>query len=73
MEFSPTSLFAGFAFGVFGFYFLKEGRRKGNPVPILIGLTLMIFPYFVESALLTWGIGVALMGAGFKVKSRQNW
>ena len=68
MEFSTPSLFAGFAFGVFGFYFLKEGRRTVNPASILIGLALMIFPYFVESALLTWGIGVVLMGAGFKLR-----
>jgi hypothetical protein len=67
-SFSMANLFAGFFFGVFGWYILKMGRKDGNGVHMLTGIALMIFPYFVSSTWLTWGIGAALMGIAYRFR-----
>ena len=64
-DFSLSTLMAGFVFGVFGFYMLKNARKSGNFWHMLIGLGLMIYPYFVSGSLVTWGIGVALMAFAY--------
>ncbi|MBS1958409.1 MAG: hypothetical protein JST80_02965 [Bdellovibrionales bacterium] len=66
MDFSAGSLFAGFVFGVFGFYIFNLGRKRTNAVPIVCGLALMLFPYFVENVWVTWIIGSILMVIGIK-------
>jgi hypothetical protein len=71
-DLSMSTLFAGFAFGVFGWSFLKIGRKDGNVAFMLIGITLMVFPYFVSSSWLTWGIGIALMGLAYKLRSKSS-
>lgn len=60
MSFDPSSLFAAFIFGVIGFWLLKPAKEKGSFALGLIALALMIYPYFVEGAILNWGIGIAL-------------
>ena len=60
------TFFAGFAFGVFGFYFLKEGRRNRNPIGSIVGLTMMVYPYFVVKPFPLWAIGIGLTIIGFK-------
>jgi len=64
---SFSLLFAGFAFGIVGFYMLKEGRRKANWGIVLIGLALMIYPYFISTAWLSWVIGIGLCFLAYKI------
>jgi hypothetical protein len=64
-NFSAGNLFAGFAFGVFGWSIMKNGRRTGNAWHILIGIALMVYPYFVNGAFLMWATGIALMGLAY--------
>lgn len=59
LDFSFSSLMAGFVFGVFGFYLIKEGRKQSHVWFILIGLFLMVYPYFISNTLLLWLIGCA--------------
>jgi hypothetical protein len=66
MNFSVSSLFAGFIFGVFGYSFFRYAKNKGNLAGILIGVALMIYPYFVSHEILVWVVGVVLLGLGFK-------
>ncbi len=51
-----SSLFSllGAAVGVYG-------RRKRLVAPTIIGIVLMIYPYFVNSTLVLVGIGVVLL------------
>ena len=67
MNFSVSALAAGFIFGVFGWYFFQRGRKEVNPKALLIGLAMMVYPYFIENEYLLWVLGVALMFAGFKL------
>jgi hypothetical protein len=47
-------------FGSIGLGFFIYGRKQRAVVPLLCGLTLMVFPYFVSNVLLLVGIGVVL-------------
>jgi hypothetical protein len=41
--------------------FVIYGRKQRTVVPLLCGLALMVFPYFVSNNILLVAIGVALM------------
>ena len=60
-ELSLSSLFAGFTFGVLGVFLIKQGKKKGHLAGILIGLALLVFPYFISNPFLVWPIGLALL------------
>lgn len=61
MDFSFSNLFAGFVFGTFGLYVFQQGRKKVNYTLLFTGITLMVYPYFIDNAWLNWGIGSALL------------
>jgi Na+/proline symporter len=71
MNFTFSSLAAGFFFGIWGVYFLKRGRRVGHPPSLLIGLALIAYPYFIENDYLLWGIGAGLMFVGYQLAKSQ--
>ncbi len=62
----PT-LFASFAFGVIGLWMWREGRRLEKDYIPWIGVTLMVYPYFVDGAKLTWGLGIALCSLAYYI------
>ena len=51
----------GLLFGSIGLGFFMYGRKQKAPVPLICGLALMFFPYFVSNTILLVAIGVALM------------
>ena len=44
------------------------GRKQRAVVPLLCGLALMIFPYFISNNILLVAIGVALMAIPYFVR-----
>jgi predicted membrane protein len=56
-----SSLLWGLLFGSIGLGFLIYGRKQRAVVPLICGLSLMIFPYFVSNTILLVVIGVVLM------------
>jgi hypothetical protein len=56
-----SSLLWGMLFGSIGLGFLIYGRKQRAVVPLVCGLALMIFPYFISNGILLVVIGVALM------------
>lgn len=67
MNFSLSSLAAGFVFGVFGVYILKQGKKDANIPKILIGVAMLAYPYFIENIYLIWGLGAVLLFLGYKI------
>ena len=51
----------GLLFGSIGLGYFIYGRKQSASVPLLCGLALMIFPYFVSNIPLLIGIGVLLV------------
>jgi hypothetical protein len=58
---NTASLLWGLLFGSIGLGFAIYGRKQRAVVPLLCGLALMVFPYFVSNNILLVVIGVGLM------------
>jgi hypothetical protein len=58
---STSILLWGLLFSSIGLGFIIYGRRQRAVVPLVCGLGLMVFPYFVANVPLLVGIGVVLM------------
>jgi len=61
-------LFWGLIFGSVGLGFFMYGKRQKAVVPIVCGLILMIYPYFVSSTALLVSIGAALIAIPYFVR-----
>ena len=62
-------LFWGLIFGSAGLGFFIYGKRQKAVVPMVCGLILMIYPYFISSTILLVSIGVALMAVPYFVRA----
>lgn len=65
---SEAALLWGVLFGSIGLGFLIYGRRQRMVVPLVCGLALMIFPYFVSSTILLVLVAVILMAIPYFVR-----
>jgi hypothetical protein len=50
----------GLLFGSIGLGYFIYGKRQRAVVPLLCGITLMVFPYFESNLVLLIGIGTVL-------------
>ena len=57
---NAASLWWGMIFGAIGLGFFIYGKKQGAIMPLLCGIALMVFPYFVDNVYLLVGIGLAL-------------
>lgn len=57
---NATQLFLGVIFGSIGLGYFLYGKKQKMTVPFVVGLVLMVFPYFIESNVLLGGIGILL-------------
>jgi len=58
---SVASLLWGLLFGSIGFGFFLYGKKQRAVVPLVCGLALMVFPYFITNVTLLVVIGSLLM------------
>ena len=58
--FQPYNILAGIVFGGLGMGAFIYGKKLELWQPIVIGLALMVYPYFCPNVWLTWGIGIGL-------------
>ncbi|HXH71432.1 MAG TPA: hypothetical protein VNI58_01285 [Mariprofundaceae bacterium] len=56
-----ATLYWGLLFGSIGFGFFLYGKRQKAIVPLVCGLLLMGFPYFVSNTMALVAIGALLM------------
>jgi hypothetical protein len=63
-----SSLVWGLLFGSIGLGFFVYGRRQKTVVPLVCGVALMIFPYFVSSTILLVILGLALVAIPYFVR-----
>ena len=64
-----SSLLLGLVFSAIGAGFFLYGRKQTRPVPLLCGITLMVYPYFISNNALLVGIGVVLMAIPYFVRT----
>jgi hypothetical protein len=48
-------------FGSIGVGFFIYGRKQRAPVPLIFGIALMVFPYFVSNIIALVAIGIVLV------------
>jgi hypothetical protein len=65
---SASLLFFGLVFGCIGFGFVMYGRNQRAPVPLVCGVLLMVFPYFVSNTVVLVIIGAVLMAVPYFVR-----
>jgi hypothetical protein len=62
---SPANLFGALIFGVIGLAAFLYGKKQAKMGPLVIGLLLMIYPYFIEETWILYATGAALTAAIF--------
>ena len=55
----------GLLFGSIGLGFFIYGRKQRAVVPLICGLALMVFPYFLSNTMLLVGIGAVLIATPY--------
>lgn len=63
-----ATLLWGLLFGSVGFAYFIYGKKQKRTVPLVTGLALMIFPYFVASPVLLALVGLALMALPYFIR-----
>jgi hypothetical protein len=57
---TPGSLFGAILFGAIGMGAFVHGKRRGLAKPMILGVALMAYPYFVSESWAVFLIGAAL-------------
>ena len=57
---SPAALFGSLIFGILGIAAFRYGKKSALIVPMILGIVLMVFPYFVPQTWLLYTIGAVL-------------
>ena len=64
---TPTTLLIGIVTSAIGVGYFIYGKRQTKYAPLLAGLALCVYPYFIDSVTLLVVIGVALTAVPFFV------
>ena len=62
---NTANIFASVIFGSIGFAAFIYGKKQSSFKALVIGVVLMVYPYFVTNAIAVYAIGVALSLALF--------
>ncbi len=66
---NESLLLWGLLFSSLGLGFFLYGRKQQRPVPLVCGIVLMIYPYFVPGTAWLIVIGVALCAVPYFVRT----
>jgi len=64
---SGSTLLIGMIAGVFGVAYFVYGKRQAKLAPLIAGVALCVYPYFIESVLWLCVVGAVLLAAPFVV------
>lgn len=68
---NPAALISSILIGVIGMGLFVYGKKQQSLPPLLAGVMLCVFPYFVASVMLMWLITAGCLG-GLYVAGRQG-
>ena len=57
---SASTIYAGLIFGAIGLAAFIYGKKQTSFKPMVIGIALMAYPYFVSHEIWVWAIGAVL-------------
>ena len=64
---NATSLAVGILTGAIGMGYFIYGKRQAKFVPLIAGMILCVYPYFVQGVVWLVLIGLAVMAAPFLI------
>jgi predicted membrane protein len=67
---NASSLFWGMIFSAIGVGFFVYGKKQAAFVPLLCGLALMIFPFFVSNTFVLVAVGIVLIAIPYFTRLR---
>lgn len=67
--FDTATLMWGLLFGSIGLGFFVYGKKQKAVVPLLCGIGLMIFPYFISNVYVLVILGVVLMALPYFIRT----
>lgn len=70
MNFTPGNIFSSVIISFIGYGCFRYGKTAGKFYPLLGGIAMFIYPYFVSSILLMWLIEAALLVALYVTRER---
>ena len=62
---SVASIVWGTLFGAIGIGYFVYGKRQARIMPLVCGIALMVYPWFVPGVILTVVIGIVLMAVPY--------
>lgn len=62
-DFTAAKIFACIIFGAIGFAVFLYGKKNKLLQPLIIGIALMAYPYFISGTFLLYFVGIALTAA----------
>ena len=62
---SAANLFGSFLFGTIGFSVFIYGKKQASFKSMVIGIVLMVYPYFIPQTIFLYLAGIVLVGALF--------
>jgi hypothetical protein len=62
-----TTLVIGIITGAFGLAYIVYGRRQTKFVPLIAGIGLCAYPYFIDSIVWLFVVGALLLAAPFVI------
>jgi len=65
---STSMLLWGVVFGAIGLAFFTYGKKQRAIVPLVAGMALFVFPYFISNVYVLVGVGGALMAVPYFVR-----
>lgn len=65
---STAVLMWGMLFGAIGFGFFLYGKKQRTVVPLITGIVLCVFPYFIENVYVLVGVGLLLVAIPYCVR-----
>jgi len=63
-----ATLLWGVIFGAIGMGFFVYGKRQSAPIPLVCGIALMVFPYFISNVWGTVAVGALLMAIPYFIR-----
>jgi hypothetical protein len=72
LNLNPWYLVLSLVFSTIGFGYFRYGKRQGESLLLIVGVMLMVYPYFITSPLAVVVVGLFLMAGPFVAK-RFGW
>jgi hypothetical protein len=68
MTFTAANLFGQILFGAIGFAAFVYGRKQSLMKPMVLGIVIMAYPYFIPQTWLLYAIGAVLTASLFLLR-----